>query len=536
MSDRKVTISVETTSDNKGLEDTTAAVKNLAAEEKKSGEASKESGDKKKKSGEDTQKLGQAAGRAAELVGSLSGAAGQNGPAVAQMGAGLRVLKSAIEGTTGPMGLLTVAIGAGLSIYTAYHNKVEDTKKKLAEFVAQIEANKRAQESAGVDLLAGQYNVLRTAIDEASAAQDRLNQAQASADNADKAADLAELSLREKEAMANSDADPALKRKNPEAAAKQEDLNKARITNQFAQERRSIEEKYAIAAAEREAQSKASALADAERKQSITENMDIPRAKEEMQKFEDQLRKVNEALADAYGAGAPKKYGVEMGSDGEEIGAWIVDKEAQAKLVAALRNQKVETDKDGKPTGKGLDRDYQKSAEALSLAIDRLAREKIETQARRIEAEAAVKQYDTTRLINPEINAAEGALEQKSFRAQQMQANRELLRGRLDEARGLGSMVAMSRQINANQFDASTYNGQNPNTRSDAKKIDRELDKKASAAKSAKDEFEAYAAKIEEMPIEELARAISQVNRNIDQRMQSLKREVEDMKARSARP
>ena len=66
MSDRKVTISVETTSDNKGLEDITAAVKKLAAEEKKSGDVSKESGDKKKRAGQDTQQYGQAAGRAAK--------------------------------------------------------------------------------------------------------------------------------------------------------------------------------------------------------------------------------------------------------------------------------------------------------------------------------------------------------------------------------------------------------------------------------------------------------------------------------------
>jgi len=464
---QELQLKIDTEYDGKGAD---AAAKDI----EKIGKASKKAGEEQDKAGKHAQQFGQSTGRAAEMVGSLTGAMGQSGPAAARMGAGLRVIKALAEGSAGGLaGLATVLVGMGVSAWVTYQRKVEEGRKKLAEFAAQIEANKRAQDAAGVEKLAGQYDVLRAAIDDSTAAQNRLNQAQAAADNAEKAARMADITLREKQAM---------------SGIKEGDtVGAARVSAQFASERRDLEAEYALRDAERTAHAKAQALSDAEAKLRITEQMDVLRAKEEKQKFEDQMRRVNEDLADLYGPGAPMKTlmmplsAVNLGAKAPEP-IKVVDKEEQEKRAAALRNQLVEVDKDGKPTGRGLEPAYRAAAEALAAAIDRMAKEKVEVQARRIEAEAAVQVYDTTRDMTPRINAADAALEQRDILKQQWGQRLVDLRRRASSASSSLSARSASLSAAAEAFDPQRADYPHQGAWNQAKIRDRRMDDQAERA------------------------------------------------------
>jgi hypothetical protein len=478
--------------------------------------------EKAKKSTDDAGKssanMGQSVGKAAELTGSLTAAMAAGGPEAQQLGAGLRVLKAIVEGSSaGLMGLATVLVGAGVSAYVAYRNGVEESKKKLAEFLAQIEANKRAQDAAGVDRMAGQYDVLRKSVDEATAATDRLNQAQAAADSAEKAARMADITLREKQAQ--------------NALKKDDTIGSAKVSAQFAGERRNLETEYAIRDAERNAKAKASAQSDAEYKLSITENRDIPIAKGKLADFEARIREVNEALYDLYGAGAPKKEVVDKisGTGIATTVTWktVVDKEKQDKQAALLQEKLKGTDKEP-----GLEANYSETAAVLASAFERQKKEAIEVQARRIESQAANKQFDTTRGMTPRINAEESAAEARNVREVTADRNQALFRGRLEQTRRSAEQNYEGRTRDAVMIDAGDFKRVGGQSYQDAKSLDKERDRQAAEAKRLMDTAKALEEQIKNMDPAALTRTFTAVSRKLDQ----LDKAIKDMDARAKRP
>jgi len=401
MTAKELLLRIKTVFDGRGTADAQKQLGALAAETEKAKAAAGAAAGS-------SDKLGQSVGKAAELTGSLTAAMAAGGPEAQQLGAGLRVLKSIVEGSSaGLMGLATVLAGVVVSAYAAYTQKVADSKKKLAEFIEKVEDGKRAADSASVDRLAGQYDVLRRSLDDATAAQDRLNQAQAAADNAERAARMADITLREKQAQ------------NGLAAGDQ--LGAARVAAQAAAERRDLEAEYALREAQRAAEAKARAVEDAARKADITEKGDIPAAKAELEKFADLIRRANEDLALIYGSGSPKKtvpdpnyYGYQAGPSGPKI--QVVDEEVQSKLAESilkrLGSAKWES---GKLVGEGFELNYLKAAEKLTAAIDRLDKERAELEARRIEASAAERAFGTARKYTPQINAAESTAAERGL-------------------------------------------------------------------------------------------------------------------------
>lgn len=195
MSDRKIKIAVETTADNKGLTESEKGLEKL-------NKAADETGTKTKAAGDGTKQFGQATGRAAEMVGSLTGAMGANGPAAAQMGAGLRVIKALAEGSVGGiMGLATVIVGVGVSAWTAYQRKVEDAKKKLEEFISDQTAKTIAQGAKKVDELSDAFGRVEKAISAAHAAQTELSAAWQNLNKAGQEVTDTEIARREKEEL-----------------------------------------------------------------------------------------------------------------------------------------------------------------------------------------------------------------------------------------------------------------------------------------------------------------------------------------------
>lgn len=504
MADRKVTIAVETTGDTKALDDASKKLDTL-------GKAADDTGKKNKGAADNTQKMGQAAGRAAELTGSLSGAMAQGGPAAQQMGAGLRVLNAVIQGSTGGlMGMATLIIGAGVSAWVAYHNKVEAAKKKLEDFAAQIEKNKAAADTAGVDRLAGQYDVLRNSIDEASAASERLSIAQASADNAEKAARMADITLREKQAR--------------NGLKTGDEVGAAKIAAQFSGERRDLESEYGVRGAEREAASKARALSDSESKSRIAA-ADVQSTQQALGEMAGRIRAVNEQLADLYGAGAPTKQVIDPMSAGGFGGAvkynTVVNEAEQAKQAAALRGQ-----------ASGLDANYQKIAEAIAAALERQAKEAVEVQARRIEAEAAVNAYDTVRDMNPRINAADAAADARNVRDVTASANSALFRGRLDKTVDAARNNYDVRQREASMIDPSDFKRVGGRAYQEATRIDKDRDKQAAEAKRLLEAAEAAKKQIEAMDPAALTKVFTSLTRQFDR----MDKAIKDMDERAKRP
>ncbi len=149
MTAQELQLKIDTEYNGKGAD---AAAKDI----EKIGKASKKAGEEQDKAGKHAQQFGQSTGRAAEMVGSLTGAMGQGGPAAARMGAGLRVIKALAEGSAGGLaGLATVLVGMGVSAWASYQRKVEESQKKLQEFMAGLTDAKIDAGAKRIDSIAG---------------------------------------------------------------------------------------------------------------------------------------------------------------------------------------------------------------------------------------------------------------------------------------------------------------------------------------------------------------------------------------------
>lgn len=453
---------------------------------------------------DNSSKMGQAVGKAAELTGNLSNALGHGGKEAQQMGAAMRVLNALIQGSAGGlMGLATLIIGAGVAAWVAYQNKVAEAKQKLVAFRDQIDSNKRSIENSAVERMAGQYDVLRKAIDDATDAQSRLNTARAAADNAEKAARLADVDLREKE--------DSLKLKPGD------DLGRAKITAKYSGERRGIETEYAVKDAEREAFAAAQVYEDAQRKKSISD-ADVKNARDKLDQLEAEIRSVNEQIADLTGNGAPMKempiYGpTDMMSGVPTIAGYkkVVDTEEQTKQIEQKRKQLNGDDKTP-----GLDAIYMKAAETMSAAIERAAKEQVGVEVSKINAQTAVKKYDTANQFLPKLNAADAATDKKSIDALNAQKNLELLNGRMDRVLQMAQNNAAVKQQAAAEIDAAPFKRFGGQTYHDAKNLDQKRDREAAEAKKLLASLNAMKAGIEKLPFDQMTRVVNQINSRLE--------------------
>ncbi len=122
--------------------------------------------------GKATGQAGQAAGRAAEMVASLTGAMGASSPAAAQMSSGIRVLKSLLEGSSaGILGLATVIVGIGISAWSAYQKKIEESKKKIAEMLDELTSAKIETGKRRIDDITDAFGRVEKSINAVRAAQ-----------------------------------------------------------------------------------------------------------------------------------------------------------------------------------------------------------------------------------------------------------------------------------------------------------------------------------------------------------------------------
>lgn len=520
MSDRKVTIGVESSADLQAINDAQVAVKNLANEEQFSGDKTKDAGDKKKKAGEETQKYGQAAGRAAELTASLSGAMGQGGPASAQMGAGLRVLKALMEGTSaGLTGMATILLGAGVSAWVSYNNKVEESKKKIAEFKLQMQDNAREIQMSRMSDLADQHDKLRAAIDSEADAYNRLSSARAAVDNAEKGSRLADITLKEKQARF--------------ALKPGDEVGAARVSAEFAGQRRDLETEYAIKEARRTAEQKNHELAAAQEKLATSQKQEAELAKQ-LEATKAQVLALSQEKVDLFGAKAPMREQVEtrMGPGGIPITTsrqMVVDEEARKRRAAQIDNQLQ-----GSKDTPGLTEDFGKLSDALAAIVVQKAKEKIEAEARQLEADAANKNLSTVNTMNPRIDAADSALEGKSLAQVTAQANLAKFGGDIESARRSAENVLDAKQSVADSIDASGFKkfGLNSPTYRDALKVDKEADKQAAKAKQLADATKALEEQVKAMDPEVLTKSLV----SLTAKLANLNKAVEDLKKQQARP
>lgn len=499
--DMTLTMRIKSVFDGAGSKEAAAATEDLAKKANDAGKSAKGLSD-------NTSKMGQSVGKAAELTGNLSNALGHGGKEAQQMGAAMRVLNAVLQGSSGGlMGLATLAIGAGVAAWVSYQNKVAEAKKKLEDFRNQMVQNKMAQDRLDIEKMAGQYDVLRKAIDDASDAQSRLNTAQAAADNADKAARLAEADLREKEET--NKLKPG------------DDLGRAKITAKYSAERRRIETEYAIKNAEREAFASAQKYEDSQRKKTLTD-ADVKNARDKMDQIKKEIRTINEQIGALYGASAPMREEVTTMAGPQGIPVvtsrkTVVDTEKQAKQVAELQKLLVaERDKETRLPTKGKEADYMEAAKIMAAAIDRAAKEQVEVEVSKINAQTAVKKYDTANQYMPALNAADAATDKKSIDALNTQKNLELLNGRMDRVLQMAQNNAAVKQQAAAEIDAAPFKRFGGQTYHDAKNLDQKRDREAAEAKQLLASLTAMKAGIEKLPFDQMTRVVNQINSRLE--------------------
>jgi len=179
-----------------------SGVKEATDAQSKLSSAAKASGDATAQGGRNLQQTGQAAGRAAEMVASLTGAMGASSPAAAQMSSGIRVLKSLIEGSSaGFLGLATVIVGVGISAWSAYQKKVEESKKKIAELLDALTSAKIETATKHIDDISDAFGRVEKSISAVRAAQVDLAAAWQDLNKAGQDIADMELNRREKEQL-----------------------------------------------------------------------------------------------------------------------------------------------------------------------------------------------------------------------------------------------------------------------------------------------------------------------------------------------
>lgn len=203
MSDTDLTIRVKSTFEGTGTTDAAKAVEDL-------GKKTEQTAQKQQAAGKNVQQIGQATGRAAAMVGSMTGAMGAAGPAAAQLGAGLRVIKSLAEGSSaGLMGLATVLVGIGVSAWASYKRKIEESKKAMNELLDDLTSSKIQTGVKEIEKVASGFDRVEKSVSAVRAAQSELAAAWQDLNKAGQEVTAMELTRREKSELAGMSPDDA---------------------------------------------------------------------------------------------------------------------------------------------------------------------------------------------------------------------------------------------------------------------------------------------------------------------------------------
>ena len=383
---RTVDIKIKTTADNSGIDKTTKSLDTLD----KSQQAASTGG---KALTESVTTSGKSLNSAAETAGALSSALDAGGPAAAKMSGAVRGLSSVITGATqGIAGLASVLLAAGITAYVKYQKQVEEAKETVRKFKAEIEQNKLAIAADEINTLSSYYNDLALAIDQATAAQQKLTQARAAADNVEKAERMALLELEEKRALNKISPGDSLARSETSAS--------------FATQRRQLDQEFQEKSAARVTEATERAAADAAAKEKAAEtamrNQQAALAENQAQQAEAQAE-----LGALYTTKIPKRtistaggmynpYG--QPGTGQGSSMEITDTATQKAEADAIK-EKLSGEKGLEALAKAL----QASIAALSPQLESA---RAETQAAALNAASAARQQASITGTNPEILAA----------------------------------------------------------------------------------------------------------------------------------
>ncbi|MDA3925203.1 MAG: hypothetical protein PF904_10955 [Kiritimatiellae bacterium] len=345
-----------------------------------------------------TKAAGSATSQAAGMVGQLAQGLGASGGAAGKFGGQIGFAGAAVSGLTGGIGGLFAVMGAAaLGAWLKYQNHVEAAKKKLEEHRLEVAANKLAIEQFANDKLSAYYNNVATAIDEVAAAQDRLNQARAAADSAEKADRMASITLAEKEEMNKLKLDDT--------------DGQARTTSKFATQRRDLEQEYAQKDADRSLEKSIRDLNNTIEKSGVADSAE-KRASLNAGSLDKNISELNDKINRLYTTDAPQKRlesaggynpsGLPLPGSGS---TFVTDTEAQKKQADDLKKQRDE-----------LVTEFKRTIETQAAAIKQQDRLSVEVKALAIETEAAKKRMSTVAKTTPRINDATDFAEDRAVR------------------------------------------------------------------------------------------------------------------------
>lgn len=519
-------IRIQTALEKGGIEGAKDELAALTAESKKSADQSQAS------SGS-MQRLGSSASQAAGMMGNLSSAMASGGQQASQMGGAMSAAGAILTGLQGGiMGVASIIAAAGVSMWIKYNKKVEESTQLLKDWRENLHEKFREANEERLTKLGEQYDETKARIDALSSAYDRLAAAQASVDSAEKAARLADINLREKEALAAIEEDPALKRKNPEAAAKQAELMRAEASNLAAQERRALEQEFEVRSAQQAVGKKEMEAGELNARSVITDK-EIAALKAEMQRQKTLLEKITKERASLENAPLATKQALikpSMGPYDPAVYGQVEDTDAMQVRRDRIRQLSADEKSilgDGKEKGS-----YEKLAEALLKLIDTRSAQQVEAKALGMETAAAERNLAVAQTVSPRMNAAESAISDRDLERQHIEANRAVVGGRLQDVLAGARTNYESSRVQAAQFDASDYKRTNRATYGDAQRIDRDLDRKALEAKRLLDAAVSLQQQVDGMNFDELARALASITRRLD----ALDKSVKDAASRAARP
>ncbi len=502
-------IRIQTSLEKGGVEGAKAELAELTAEAKKASEANKQT------SGS-ADKLGQSVSRAAELTGNLSASLAQGGPAAQQMSAGLRSLGSvatAIQG--GVVGIATVALAAVVNGFVAWDKKVKASEETVKKWRENLHENFRKANEERLDQLGSKYDDLKKSIDATAEAYNRLSAAQAAADSAEKAARLADINLREKQAHAG------LKEGDQVSAAK--------VTSQFAQERRDVEAEYSIADAQRELAAKDRAIQALDARATVTER-EIVDLKAEMEKQRTNIEGIGNARKSL--ESAPPILKSVVTSPGANYGGQPIYSMLPNTAAEKVRSERIAEYRNDE---KAIITSYEKAGASLIKLIDAKTAQQVEAKALQIERSASDKKLSTAVDVMPKINAEDTSAEAREIRKQQEQANMGLFRGRFDSLRRDSQSAAVGLRAYANQVDPERIGrefGRDSASYRDAKRIDEVAERKAKQAEALPGTISALEERVKKLPMEEASRSVKNISALLDRH----ERELNNLKSILARP
>ena len=337
-----------------------------------------------------TSKVGQSSSAASGMIGQLAGSLGAGGEqaskfsgAIGFAGAGVSAL------STGVVGLASVLAAAAIGAWLKWQNKVKEAKETLKKFRAELKETEMAVQQSEIDSLSAIYKDLSVAIDQASAAQAKLNQAMAAAENVEKAERMALLDLEEARALNNLPAEDSLAR--------------SETSSSFATKRRELGQEYQERSSSRVAETMVKALKDAMAKENVAETA-IMKNRQKLTDVDEQQSLAKAALSRLYRSETPMKtIDIPVGYNpsgmplpGQSGQMQVVDKAKQQEEADIIRKNLYGE--------KGLEKQSKELKETIAKLSSQYAANRVETNVAQMNAESASRQHAATSGINPQIN------------------------------------------------------------------------------------------------------------------------------------